>query len=133
MPAHVRLSTSGVLHMYGASSRLVPGDDPLAPAVAAANERYARILAARVSENNTVTRATQTYNAPTKNKDIQATLMKTASASVQANAWSIYDSMTELVKFDDAAAAAAAAAAAPDILSRRHVRPFDCACIVDAC
>ncbi|ORZ39926.1 hypothetical protein BCR44DRAFT_1218000 [Catenaria anguillulae PL171] len=88
---HITLTESETITLLDIPSTTVAPDDSELATVELANEKYTEVLASRASSNNLTHRAIQTYNAPTKTKDIQAVLVKGVAAEVQVNEWSIFD------------------------------------------
>ncbi|KAJ3367685.1 WD repeat-containing protein 78 [Allomyces arbusculus] len=99
---HLTLCESDIVWLLDLPSISVAPDDSDVAAVEEANARYQQLLASRMSDNNFVHRSSQTYNSATKTKDIQAVLVKPASAETQVTEWAIYDAYQELAPVEEA-------------------------------
>ncbi|KNE60791.1 hypothetical protein AMAG_06148 [Allomyces macrogynus ATCC 38327] len=99
---HLTLCESDSVWLLDLPNISVAPDDSDVAAVEESNARYQQLLARRMSDNNFVHRSSQTYNSATKTKDIQAVLVKPASAETQVTEWAIYDAYQELAPVEEA-------------------------------
>lgn len=90
-PVSIMLSETDTIWLLEIPGVAIAGDSPDEPAVRAANERYKQLKATRATNDNFVDRGTQTFNYFSKNKDVQATILKQTHAECSVTDWSIYD------------------------------------------
>lgn len=69
----------------------VPMDSEEAKAVEEANRRYSHLLATKAAADRYTDTEAQTLNLMTKNREVQAGVLVTASAGCQADNWDIDD------------------------------------------
>ncbi|KAJ3257625.1 WD repeat-containing protein 78 [Boothiomyces macroporosus] len=89
---HISLTETNTIFMLSIPSVAVCADSiDETMVVKAQNAKYKELKSVIQNNDNYISRSVQTFETPTKSKEVQATAQKFANAEVMVNQWTIYD------------------------------------------